>query len=355
VSLRAAFADQARHCAGLGSPFMARLMSLAAERLRPEGRVGDRLFAWEGDLSGSGQSVQLRLAGALHALVLTGDPLGRVYPPAEATDDELWAAVDRALHDRADRVLDWLDRPPQTNEVRRSAVLIAAASWLAAQVGLPIRLWELGASAGLNLMFDRYALDAAGHRRGPAVAALTLAPEWHGPPPPDAPLRVIGRRGVDLAPIDPQSADGRLRLLAYLWPDQPERRALTEAAVALAEAPVDRGDAIAWLAPRFRPEDGVLGICCHTVAWQYFPPETRAQGEEVLAAAGARARPKAPLARIAMEADGKGPGAAISVQLWPPGDVVELGRAEFHGRWIDWSPPDQNGREDKGEGRWTAH
>jgi hypothetical protein len=346
VRLRAAFADQARHCAGLGSPFMARLMTLAAERLRPDGPVGERLFAWPGDLSAGGQSVPLRLAGALHGLALAGDPLARAYPPADADDDTLWAAVERALADRADRVLDWLDRPPQTNEVRRSAVLIAAASWLAERVGLPIRLWELGASAGLNLMFDRYALLAAGRRLGPADAALTLAPDWRGPPPPEATLRVVGRRGVDLLPIDPLTAEGRLRLLAYLWPDQPHRRALTEAAIAVANAPVDRGDAVDWLAARFRPEEGVLNICCHTVAWQYFPAETRAHGEAVLAAAGAQATPPAPLARIAMEADEQGPGAAITVQLWPPGTHALLGRADFHGRWIDWAPAtDREGEE----------
>jgi hypothetical protein len=350
VSLRAAFADQARHCAGLGSPFMARLMTLAGDRLTADGPVGERLFAWEGDLSASGQSVPLRLAGALHALVLTGDPLGRAYPPAEADDDTLWAAVDRALHDRAGQVLDWLDRPPQTNEVRRSAALIAAASWLAARVGLPLRLWELGASAGLNLMFDRFALQAGGVRLGPEDAALTLAPDWRGPPPPVAPLRVLGRRGVDLAPIDPQTAEGRLRLLAYLWPDQPARRALTEAAIAVAQAPVDQGDAVDWLAERVRPEEGVLNLCCHTVAWQYFPEETKARGEAVLAAAGARATPSAPVARIAMEADGRAPGAAIGVQLWPAGATVALGRADFHGRWIDWAPATE-GQEGVG---WTS-
>ena len=153
-----------------------------------------------------------------------------------------------------------------------------------------------------------------------------------------AQLRVVGRRGVDLAPVDPQTADGQLRLLACLWPDQPHRRALTEAAIAVANAPVDRGDAVDWLAARFRPEDGVLNVCCHRVAWQYFPPETRARGEADLAAAGAQATPSAPLARVAMDADVQGPGAAITVRFWPPGTRVAPGRVDFHGRWIDWAP-----------------
>ena len=73
-AVRAAFRDQARSCAALGSPFMARLMDLTAERLRPGTAVADRLLGWPGDVTSSGQSVPLRFAGALHAMKRVGDP-----------------------------------------------------------------------------------------------------------------------------------------------------------------------------------------------------------------------------------------------------------------------------------------
>jgi hypothetical protein len=105
---------------------MARLMALCAERLTPEGPVGERLFGWQGDLGPSSAPVPLRLAGALHALALTGEArLPAVYPPEAASDGALWAAVSAALSGRAGHVLAWLERAPQTNEVRRAAGLIA--------------------------------------------------------------------------------------------------------------------------------------------------------------------------------------------------------------------------------------
>jgi hypothetical protein len=281
--------------------------------------------------------VPLRLAGALHALALRGRAgLAEVYPPAEVPDDVLWSAVASALEHEAVAVLDWLDRPPQTNEVRRAAGLIAGAGWLGARFGLPLVVSELGASAGLNLMFDRFALRAGGARVGPPDAALVLAPDWRGPPPPATVPPVLDRRGVDLSPVDPATAEGRLALRACLWPDQPERRALTDAALAVAAATVDRGDAADWLETRPGPVPGALHLVWHSVAWQYFPPATQARAAAWFAAQGAVATPGAPLARLAMEADGAAPGAALWAEVWPGGQRHDLGRIDFHGRWVDW-------------------
>lgn len=333
--LRAAFHDQAGSCADLGSPFMARLCTLLADRLSPGTPVSDRLFAWPGDVSSRGHSLPLRLCGALHALRLQDRAdLKAVYPPNAADNDTLWNAVARAFVSEAAFIDSFLDSPPQTNEVRRSAALIPAAHLVANRFGMPLRLSEMGASAGLNLNFDRFALDTGDTRLGPADAALTLAPDWRGDAPVAGQLRVADRRGVDLNPLDPHR--DALRLLAYLWPDQRHRLELTRAAIGTAHHDVDRGDAIDWLPARLAPVPGQAHFLYTTIAWQYFPAEARARGTALVEAAGAAATPDTPLAWFTMEADATGPGAALTLRVWPGNETLTLGRADFHGRWIDW-------------------
>lgn len=336
AAVRQAFRDQAAACAALGSDLMGRLMSGLAEALCPGDPVSDRVLGWPGEPSSRADSVPLRLAGGLHALVLTGaDPaLAAAY---SAPDGDPTRAALSAIRAHPDHLLGWLDSPPQTNEVRRSAPLIAAAHWLTARFGLPLVVSELGASAGLNLLFDHYALDLAGQTFGPAAPALILTPDWSGPLPPLAPPRIIDRRGVDLNPLDPET--DRLRLLAYLWADQPERLIRTRAALDLASRlrpKVDRADAAAWLDTRLAtPTSGALHLVFHTVAWQYFPASTQSRALAALERAGRHG----PVARLAMEADGNRSGAGLSVTIWPGGATIPLGRVDFHGRWVAWSAP----------------
>lgn len=336
---RAAFAQQSQACAGLGSGFMAQLMRLCATNDWPQSPITDRIFNWQGDPGPSGQSVPLRLAGALHALHLQGHAaLALVYPPQATSDTLLWAAVCDVIARDAPVLNQWLDRPPQTNEVRRAAVLIALGHWLADRFGLPIRCSELGASAGLNLHWDDYALAIDDQIFGPAAPALTLAPDWTGVLPPIARPQVIGRAGVDLNPLcvgDPHDAS---RLQAYLWPDQPERQAITQAAMKTATTQVDKGDAIDWLASQLPHQAGQLHLIYTTIAWQYFPVERQAAGTAAIVAAGQAARDDTPLAWFGMEPDGHGSGAALTLRLWPGDLTFAMGRADFHARWINWHP-----------------
>ncbi|PTX54723.1 hypothetical protein C8N43_3543 [Litoreibacter ponti] len=337
--LAEALRDQAVHCEALGSPFMARLLGLLAERLTPEGAVRERLFAWEGDLSPQGHSVPLRLCGALHALKMR-DPdgaLAAVYPPNSASDDALWAAVDATFKDDEAFLMSFLDSPPQTNEVRRSVAIIPAAMVALSKFNLPLTLSELGASAGLNLNFDRYALSLNGTSFGAPDPALTLAPDWNGPLPPRREIRVIDRAGVDLNPLT--GPDDPARLRAYLWPDQPERLALTDAALDLPTPDIHRGDAADWLEARLAQPWTGLHFLFHTIAWQYFPPDVQERCARAIATTGERATRDQPLAWFAMENDNgaAGRGAAMTLRLWPGALVFDLGRADFHGRWIDWT------------------
>ena len=335
-ALAEAFLAQAVHCDALGSPFMGRLCRLLAQRDWPETPLRELMFGWEGDVSSAGQSLPLRLAGGLHALVLKGDKLGDAYPPHSVSDDTLWGAVSAALVDKADVLADWLTTAPQTNEVRRAAVLIGVGRLLAQRFGLPLRLSELGASGGLNLMWDRFALDIGDARFGPANADVVLTPVWEGHAPPDADAVVVARRGVDLNPLDPYDQDDQLRLRAFLWADQPERMTRTQAAIAACEATDDQADAIDWLADHLSHQEGHCHLIYHTVAWQYFPADAQARGAALIEAAGASATTESPIAWFGMEADGKSPGAALTLRIWPGDITVDLGRADFHGRWVQW-------------------
>ncbi|WP_238367431.1 DUF2332 domain-containing protein [Mesobacterium pallidum] len=337
---------QAEACASLGSPFMGRLLTGLADHWSDDLPLAARFEAWPGEIGASGHSLPLRLAGGLHALVLTGaDPeLAAVYPPNTADDERLTTAALLALHRHAAFLDDWVGSPPQTNEIRRCAALLPAASWLSARFGLPLRLSEMGASGGLNLMFDRYAMTTGQTTLGAADPVLTLTPDWRGAEPPAAPITVSERRGVDLNPLDPHDPENALRLQAYLWPDQPERLARTRAAIAAHDAPLDRGDAAAWLDQRLaQPWDGACHMVFSTIAFQYFPDATKARITAAMQAAGAQASDTAPLAWVAMEPDDVTPGAALTLRLWPGDHAIPLGRADFHGRWIDWQAPAPRG------------
>ncbi len=339
-ALRQAFFVQARACEDLGSPFMARLMRAMPEVLPADSALARRFAAWQGDVGPSGASLPLRLAGGLHYLALTGQDAGLVasYPPQGGTPD--LAAIAEALRRHDGFLSDWVHHTPQTNEVGRSAVLLAGAAMVAHWSGLPLVIMELGASAGLNLNFPLYRVESGGVSIGNPKANLVLRPDWRGECAlPSGPVRVVTARGVDLNPLSP-GTDG-LRLLSYVWPDQVDRLARMRAALAVAAGhppTVDRGDAADWLETQLadlRP--GQCHLICHTIAFQYFPPASKARIERAMTVMGAATTEAAPLAWLGMEADGKPDGAAITLRLWPGNRRVTLGRAGFHGQWIDWA------------------
>ena len=340
MSLPDALRDQAMHCAALGSPFMERALNLLADNWPDSGVIADKFKGFEGDIGPSGHSLPLRLMGGLHALVLKeqAPDLKAVYPPNDADDASLVAALTSALPAHAAFLDAWTDNAPQTNEVRRSAALIPAAHYVASKYDLPFMMSELGASAGLNLMFDRFAVEAAGQRLGAVAPALTLTPDWTGNVPKPVPFEVADRAGVDLNPLDAHTDADGLRLLAYLWPDQAERLTLTRAAINVLDAPLHKGDAVDWLETRLgAQQDGQLHLIYHTIAWQYFPKAAQDKGTAMIEAAGARATETKPLAWLGLENDGAAKGAALTLRLWP-GDVrIDLGRACFHGRWVNWA------------------
>jgi hypothetical protein len=330
---------QAGWCARLGSPFMALLTELIADRLDFASSLGRRLAGWPGDPTVD--ALVLRLAGGLHARVRAGQEpaLAALYPPAPLPDaDMLWARLEPALADPA--LLPWLDSAPQTNEVGRSAVLMPGLMTVASETALPLRLFELGASAGLNLVPDRYAYRLGGVRAGDAGSPLRLAPRWEGADPPVAAISVAERAGVDLHPLDVGRPADRARMLAYVWPDQHERLARMEGAMAIAAADPPRllaGDAAAFIETRVFPSPKRATVVFHSIAFQYFPAASQQRIASHMAAAGAAATQAAPLGWLRFEADDPAAGASptLRLRLWPGEDRL-LAKAHPHGDSVVW-------------------
>ena len=349
ADVRAAFAKQAAICTASGAPFTGRLCELIGERLDWSGPIGRRVLEWPGNPSHEGDALPLRLMGGLHDLARSGvEPeLTAIYPPHEAPCDEaVWEVVAASLVTQATWIDPWLDGPPQTNEIGRSAGLMAGLLVLAERFGLPFSLYELGASAGLNSLLARYGFQLGERMAGDAGSPVRLAPEWRGPPPPQGEVRVVAQRGVDMRPLDVTNPETRRRLSAYVWADQRERLARLNLALDLAAADpprVDPGDAADWLTERLsaEPEAGVCRVVLHTIAFQYFPPETQATIRDWMERVGSAARADAPLAWLTYEAEGDGfeRWPVLRLRTWPGnGEAVWLARGHPHGTWYEWGP-----------------
>ena len=342
----AAFGQQIAWCRNLGSPFTAEVVSALADDIAAGGTTAGLVDGWPDDPVAD--ALPLRLAGALHALALSGDNarLAGHYPSVTAASPEidrpaLRAAILASLAERADIVRAFIASPPQTNEVGRSAVLLGGFLRIAATTGLPLRLLEVGASAGLNLLWDRFRYHVGTARWGDQASPVLLAPEWSGPTPPVAePLRVAERRGCDIAPIDLEDPAQRLRLRSYVWADQTERLRRLDGAMTLARAAgtrVERADAADWVEARTRERaEGRVTVLYHSIMWQYLPPATRAAVTKTMKRAGERADAAAPLAWLRFEPDDRQGPPDLRLTTWPDRRDERLATAQAHGGQMTW-------------------
>lgn len=334
---------QAAACGKAGSALYQRIL----EGVLADARVGGitaRLLAPH-DHDPFGSALALRLLGAVHRLVLAGEApgLARLYPSAGG-DPSLGDPVApflQVLRDREPDVAAGLLEGVQTNEVGRSAVLVGGYAAIAARFDLPLRILEIGASAGLNLRFDRYRYDTGRQVAGDPDSPVRFSGVWEGAPPllPER-FDVAERRGCDRNPIDPTTEAGRRKLLSFVWPDQPDRLAVLEAALSVASTmpvEIEQADAAEFVEAQLAtPVVGVATVVVHSIVLQYLPPERRRRLRSAIDSAGARATPRAPLAWLRMEPAGD--VADVRLTTWP-GDGVDdvLGTAGFHGRPIWWS------------------
>ncbi|MEM7239940.1 MAG: DUF2332 family protein, partial [Pseudomonadota bacterium] len=226
LPIRDAFAVQAAACTRLGSPFTGLIIGLLGSGLDRSSQTGRRVLDWPGPPDATGDALALRLAGAFRALVNTGrlPDLARLYPPERMPEvGTLREALMVALAEADSEIAAFLDFAPQTNEVARSAVLYPGFVTIGRETGLPLELYELGASAGLNLFPDRYCVTLGSREFGPKEAGVRLAPLWSGNELDGPPPVIVGRRGCDLNPLDLTNEEERARMRAYIWPDQPDR------------------------------------------------------------------------------------------------------------------------------------
>jgi hypothetical protein len=334
-------------CRRGGSPLYAALLERAARDVEAGGPAWEALRGRERDPLGS--AVALRFMAAAHRLALEGraPALAAVLPTAggeAAPASRVWPALRDALREHLPEVRRLAARACQTNEPGRSAALLPGFLLLARRFGLPFRLLELGASAGLNLRWDRYRYEGAGAAWGDPASPVVLEGVFGAPPPPlDPPSVVVGsRRGCDPHPLDPADPEDRATLRSSVWADQAERLRTVDAALALAAgvpATVDRAGAGAWLTPeRLGPRPGELTVVFHSVVLQYLGEEERRTVLARLEDAGAAATAGAPLAWLRMEPPDWRRRHAHEVWLrsWPGGEDRRLATSGPHGRLVRW-------------------
>ncbi len=347
-SLVRALEIQAGVCAGFGSAFSADLLRKAAVDVEAGGPVGALFAPWFGvgtkDLFAD--AVPLRLLGALHDLALSGasPALSAAYPSdARSGDpDQAWIEIQHIIGRRTAGLAEFMGHEPQTNEVRRSCCLLPGFLVIAKATGLPLRCLELGASAGLNQLWDRYGYDfGAAGTWGSAESAVMLDAEWRGAAAElDGSVSVIERSACDRKPVDLEDPVARRRLEAYIWADQTERLARLAAAIGACRAAkvrVESEDAVAWVRRTCGPRAGAATVIFHSVFFQYLPAASQAALVEAIGAQGAKAPDGAPLAWLRMEPPA-GNLAAMELRLtmWPGGEERILANVHPHGAWVEW-------------------
>lgn len=336
------FEQQAKACDSLGSPFTAKLCRALIQCLDDSTRTGRRVLNWTGNPRWD--ALALRLCGGLHALSLANaDPaLAAIYPPAEIDQHSMAAALPAILARNDGALVRSLDNAPQTNETARAGMLLPGFLRIAERTRLPLALNEIGASAGLNMLFDRFHYTYGDTLWGDALSAARLSPEIRGKRPPlDGTPIIATRQGCDIAPVDLADAAARLRLRSYIWADQDVRLRRLDAAIAIAGSvpiPVDRMNAADFIRRQLAGrEAGTAFVLFHSVMWQYMPEAERDDIEAQMQAEGRNAGADDPIAWLRMEpmalAD---PYCTLSLTLWPDGNTRHLARCDFHGRWIEW-------------------
>jgi hypothetical protein len=296
------------------------------------------------------------LLAAVHDLLLDGvvHPLGSWYPTVNGgvapPADDPYPAFASLVDEQHEGIVDALrNRATQTNEPNRSCLWRLALPAVAATVDARVSLVELGASAGLNLCFDRYTYDFSPD--GSASDALLRCAVRTGEVDTDAPVPpIVDRVGLDLTPNSVDDPRAVRWLKACIWPEQLDRHRRFDAAIAIAQESPPRlvaGDlvddlpsVVATLA-----QDTHL-VVCNSWVLAYVERGRREELEETLGRLAA-ARPVTWLSAEAPtvvswagtrdDYDAE-PYSYVSMARWRGGVETRggLARCHAHLEWIDW-------------------
>jgi hypothetical protein len=143
------------------------------------------------------------------------------------------------------------DGSTQTNEIRRCVALRVGLAHVQRRWPGPLALAEAGASAGLNLLFDRYRYRVGGDEPSPAASQVVIGCELRGSAPAGQVLgaipEVTSRLGIDREPVSLTDPTALAWLEAFIWPERTDDLATLRAAIDVARTapapPVVRGDA----------------------------------------------------------------------------------------------------------------
>jgi hypothetical protein len=250
----------------------------------------------------------------------------------DASWEELGAALDR----QADFLARWTaEQDVQTNEVQRAWALLPG--FLSIADGRPFDLLELGSSAGLNLLWDRYRYLYSTGAWG--ESALELSGDDRVPPPAvllDRWVEVARRRGIDLSPVDATSERGARILQSFVWADQSDRlERLRRAIDVVREDPPElmRGDYVDSLPDLLADRiEGTQLVVFQTASTMYL----RDDGLRRLRGALHEAALSEPISYLGTARGPDDGGFALEVERWPGGARERLGVFDFHGDWLEW-------------------
>ncbi|HWA92945.1 MAG TPA: DUF2332 domain-containing protein [Rhizomicrobium sp.] len=310
-----------------GSPLYARLA---------EGIGGDDDLKTLASRARAGQPHANLLLGAVHFLLLRGaeHPLRNFYPDLGGTEEgDAFPAFKDFVDSHRGAVTTLIEtRVTNTNEVGRSAVLHAGFR----KLNGPLALIEIGPSAGLNLIWDRYGVNYGSCAIAPeAPLVIDCALRGDKLPPHGAAPTVASRVGLELNPVDLDDPDDRDWLRALMWPDQLPRLHRLERAIDLFEEvhpPIRHGDALALLPEALAEAPRDATVCVyHTIVTYQFGAAMREALDDMLVVAGLRR----PIHRLAFEFDGT--ECVLALIRYEDGvrEETKLAHAP-HGTWLEW-------------------
>lgn len=286
-----------------------------------------------------GQPVPNMLFAAVHFLLLNGaaHPLAAFYPSVGGTDDSDPLSAFRDFCKKQDGEIGKLleTQRVQTNEVRRCTALMPAFG----QMGKTLNVIEIGASAGLNLLWDQYAYDYGNGRKignGPLTLTCEARGE-NGPPLPEEMPTVTGRMGIDLNPVDVTEADAVAWLRALIWPEHKERmERLTQAVEIVKRDPPElrAGDALELLPQAMADAPDAALVVYHSFTVNQFSGEMRQRLEEIFHQ-HAQARD---FFVVGLEGAAGLPYPRLDMTAWHSGMSASkpLADADQHGAWLAW-------------------